>query len=91
MISLALLIAANSASMPIMFGGPLSSMQKLTVAARKCGYKEAVITKAPFGPEVVSLPTKEPGVNDPQLDCLVSWVAAHPKLELGIIGNKPYE
>jgi hypothetical protein len=92
MIWLALLAATTDpASTPLMFGGPVASLQKLATAARQCGYKDAAVAKASFGDTVVSLPMMDAGVADHRFDCLMKWFLAHPKLELGFIGNKAAE
>ncbi|QJU58849.1 hypothetical protein HL653_14685 [Sphingomonas sp. AP4-R1] len=87
MIWLAFLAAtAGAVSDPMMFGGPASSLGKLAEAARKCGYNEAAVTKAFFGATVVALPMAS--FSDHRLNCVMEWFLAHPKLELGFIGNK---
>ena len=75
----------------MMFGGPIPPLQKLAAAARKCGFKDAAVAEASFGATVVSLPMTDVSVSDPRLDCVMNWLLAHPKLELGLIGNKAYE
>ena len=91
MIWLALLLAtADADPTPIMFGGPVSSLQKLAAAARKCGYRDTAVTQASFGATVVTLPMPDLSASDPHFDCFMKWFFAHPKLELGFIGNRAY-
>jgi hypothetical protein len=91
MIWLALLLGMTEAvPTPLMFGGSVSSLQKLAAAARKCGYRDAAVAQASFGATVVTLPMPDLTGSDPHFDCVMKWFAAHPKLELGFIGNRAY-
>jgi hypothetical protein len=74
-----------------MFSGPPSALRRLAKAARKCGYPQAAVTRASFGPLVVALPapTTLPSDDSP-FSCVAEWVFAHPKLNLGFIGNEAY-
>jgi hypothetical protein len=86
-----ILLAANPQPIPAMFGGPMASLQKLASAARQCGYKDAAVTTASFGATMVTVQMPDAAVTDPWWDCLINWFLAHPKLELGFIGNRAYQ
>ena len=89
MIVAILLTAAAPQTFPVMFSGPLPSLRKLAVVARGCGYPGASVTRASFGAWVVALssPIAPPKKNDP-FSCVAKWMFAHPKLDLGFIGNE---
>ena len=89
MIAALLLAAAAPQTFPAMFGGPLPSLRKLAVAARRSGYADANVTRASFGPWVVAVPAPiRPSQNDGPFSCAAKWMFAHPKLEIGFVGNE---
>lgn len=89
MIVALLLAAATPQTLPAMFGGSLPSLRKLAVAARRCGYPDASVTRASFGAWVVAVPAPIiPPDDGSPFFCVAQWMFAHPKLGLGFIGNE---
>lgn len=72
---------------PMMFAGPERSLAKLARVARRCGYNHAAVTDGPGGSRVVVIDTPFDTSPRDRFSCVTRWFLAHPKLELGFLGN----
>ena len=89
-LALLLMVSASPQEQPVMFAGPRASLQKLTVAARGCGYVDARVVPSPYGhgADMVSMPWPTSDlVKHEVFGCIFPWMISHPELHLGIIGN----
>jgi hypothetical protein len=88
LLAAALLIDDQPNTFTVMLTGSKASLEKLTDAARRCGYKDAAMAALPQGTPILSLevPTTLPPEGS-RFDCVSKWMFAHPQENLGFIGN----